>query len=305
MFFSAPPRIEATVFAELPQHLRPAKPNAEWCTGQPAGTPSETLLEGPSFDRDGNLYCVDLPNGRIFRIAGDGSFELLTEYDGWPNGLKVHRDGRLFVADFKRGLLTVDPQTGKVSSFLERAGLEHFKAINDLFFATNGDLYFTDQGLTGLHDATGRLFRVTRDGKVSCLLSNIPSPNGVVMDLEERSVFVAATRANAVWRVPLDKDGNATKVGIFVQLSGGNGPDGLALDAQGGLAIAHVGLGSVWLVDRFGEPTARIQADGHRHTTNVAFGGHDGKTLFITESGSGTILQASVEIGGNRMFSHQ
>lgn len=305
MFFAAPPLIETSTLAVLPEKWRPPVPNAGWVNGQPAGTPSQTLLEGPSFDLDGNFYCVDIPNGRIFRIPPGGDFELVAEYDGWPNGLKVHRDGRIFVADFKRGLVTLDPESGKVTPFLERHGVEHFKALNDLFFASNGDLYFTDQGTTGLQDASGRLFRLAADGKLSCLLDNVPSPNGVVMDLEERCVYLAVTRANAVWRVPMDRNGNATKVGVFVQLSGGAGPDGLALDAGGGLAIAHVGLGSVWLVDRYGEPTGRIHAGQHRHTTNVAFGGKDGKTLYITESGSASILTASVPTAGKPMFSHQ
>ena len=304
MMFATPPTIEASEFTVLPPLFVPEAPRSEWLEGQPAGTPALTLLEGPSFDRLGRMYCVDLPNGRIFRISQAGEFKLVCRYDGWPNGLKIHRDGRIFVADFMHGILTVDPEQGTVTPFLERSGLEHFKALNDLFFAANGDLYFTDQGLTGLHDASGRLFRVTPSGKITCLLDNIPSPNGVVMDLEERCVYVAATRANQVWRVPLDRQGNATKVGVFVQMSGGSGPDGLALDAEGGLAIAHVGLGSVWLVDAAGEPTLRIKAPGHRHTTNIAFGGEDGKTLFITESGSASILSARVPVAGKPMFSH-
>lgn len=304
MFFTAPPLIETRTLAVLPEKWRPAVHNPGWVAGQPSGTPSETLLEGPSFDRAGNFYCVDIPNGRIFRIPPGGDFELVAEYDGWPNGLKIHQDGRIFVADFKRGLVCVDPDSGKVTPYLERYGVEHFKALNDLFFAANGDLYFTDQGTTGLQDATGRLFRLSADGKITCLLNNVPSPNGVVMDLEERCVYLAVTRANAVWRVPMDRNGNATKVGVFVQLSGGAGPDGLALDADGGLAIAHVGLGSVWLVDRYGEPTGRIRAGNHRHTTNVAYGGPEGKTLYITESGSGSILTAVVPTPGKPMFSH-
>ena len=304
MYFNPPPSVEADTFAELPADLIPKAPTQEWFQGQPLGTPALTLLEGPSFDRNGNLYCVDLPNGRILRVSPQAEFQVVCEYNGWPNGLKIHRDGRIFVADFKRGLVTIDLEKGTVTPYLEGCGLEHFKALNDLFFAANGDLYFTDQGLTGLQDATGRLFRVTPAGKVTCLLDNIPSPNGVVMDLEERCVYLAVTRANQVWRVPLDRDGNPTKVGVFIQLSGGNGPDGLALDARGGLAIAHVGMGSVWLFDTYGEPTLRIRAGGRRHTTNVAYGGPDGTTLFITESGSGSILKAEVATAGKPMYSH-
>ena len=96
-----------------------------------------------------------------------------------------------------------------LSHACSRANLERFKAVNDLFFASNGDLYFTDQGLTGLHDPTGRVFRVRAGGQIDCLLDNIPSPNGLVLDPSETILYVAVTRANAIWRVPLMRDGSA------------------------------------------------------------------------------------------------
>jgi gluconolactonase len=263
------------------------------------------LLEGPSFDLEGNLWCVDLPNGRIYRISPDGVFHVAAQYDGWPNGLKFHRDGRVFIADYKHGIMLLDPVNGKVTPFLQRANLERFKAVNDLFFAANGDLYFTDQGQTGLHDPTGRLFRVTPAGRVDCLLDNVPSPNGLVMNLNESMIYLAVTRGNCIWRVPLTRNGGVAKVGVFIQMSGGwGGPDGLALDAEGRLAIAHVGMGTVWIVDRLGEPVYRVRSCTDLHTTNVAFGGPEGKTLFITESGSGSILRADLDVPGKPMFSH-
>jgi gluconolactonase len=125
------------------------------------------------------------------------------------------------------------------------------------------------------------------------------------MNLAENMVFLAVTRGNCVWRVPLGPDGGVAKVGIYIQLSGGwGGPDGLALDANGRLFIAHVGLGAVWVFDALGEPVYRIRSCAEPHTTNVAFGGTDNKTLFITESGSGSILKAEMDIPGKRMFSH-
>ena len=105
---------------------------------------------------------------------------------------------------------------------------------------------------------------------------------------------------------PFMPDGTTAKVGLFVQLSGGSGgPDGLALDAQGRLAIAHVGMGSVWIVDQLGEPVYRVRSCTGLHTTNVAFGGPDGRSLFITESASGCILRAELDVPGKPMFSHQ
>lgn len=303
--FAAPKNIETEVFARLPDEFRGCDPENEWVASQPAGSPPHSVLEGPSFDREGNLWCVDIPNGRVFRITPDGRFHLVTEYDGWPNGLKIHRDGRIFIADYKNGIMLLDPVNGKVTPYLVRANLERFKAVNDLFFARNGDLYFTDQGMTGLHDPSGRLFRVRANGQIDCLLDNVPSPNGLVMNLDESMVYLAVTRGNCVWRVPLRRDGGVAKVGIYVQLSGGwGGPDGLALDQAGDLAVAHVGMGSVWIFDARGEPVSRVRSCAENHTTNLAYGGPDGRTLFITESGSGCILKARVDHPGKVMYSH-
>ncbi|MGI4955058.1 MAG: SMP-30/gluconolactonase/LRE family protein, partial [Janthinobacterium lividum] len=165
MFFHPPKDVPTTVFARLPDELRGENADNEWVRAQPAGSPSHSLLEGPSFDLEGNLWCVDLPNGRVYRITPAGAFQVVAQYDGWPNGLKFHRDGRVFIADYKNGIMLLDPVNGKVTPYLVRANLERFKAVNDLHFALNGNLYFTDQGQTGLHDPTGRLFRVTRDGR--------------------------------------------------------------------------------------------------------------------------------------------
>lgn len=303
MFFHPPRDVPTTVFARLPDALRGDNAANEWVCSQPAGGPTDSLLEGPSFDCEGNLWCVDLPNGRIYRISSGGEFDVVAQYDGWPNGLKFHRDGRIFIADYKNGIMLLDPVNGAVTPYLVRANLERFKAVNDLHFALNGDLYFTDQGQTGLHDPTGRLFRVSAAGRVECLLDNVPSPNGLVMNLAETMVYVAVTRGNCIWRVPLRADGGVAKVGVFVQLSGGwGGPDGLAMDREGRLAIAHVGMGCVWIVDRLGEPVYRVRSCAGLHTTNAAFGGPEGRSLFITESGTGSILRAELDVPGKQMF---
>jgi gluconolactonase len=296
--YPPPVTVRAEPFARVPEQYRKQVRTA-WADANKAGQIADCFLEGPSFDRAGNLWVTDIPHGRIFRISPAGDWALVTEYDGWPNGLKFHKDGRAFITDYKRGIMVLDPGTGKVTPLIETVRSESFKGVNDLHFASNGDLYFTDQGQTGMHDPAGRVYRLAADGRLTCLVNTVPSPNGIVLDLHEKVVLVAVTRANAIWRIPLMSDGGVSKVGVAVQLSGGlAGPDGLALDEEGGLVIAHPGMGC-WRFDRLLRPTHFIEPPESIFITNAAF---RGKRLYMTESESGTILVADLPVAGKRMY---
>ena len=278
--YAAPPSIEAEVFATIPDRFHKSGDN-RWIDVQLRGHRLPAFLEGPTFDRGGMLWTVDIPWGRLFRFAPDGTVECALEYDGNPNGLAFHKDGRLFIADARNGIMVFDPTTGNVAPVLTEVLLQPFKGVNDLTFASNGDLYFTDQGQTGLHDRTGRVFRLRADGRVDCLMNNLPSPNGLVLNRSETILY-----------------------GVHIQLSGGTGPDGLAMDTDDNIAVCHTGLGSVWLFSAVGEPMLRVRAPhGGRHTTNCAFGGPDGTRLFITEGEN--VLVAQLPVPGRPLFSHQ
>lgn len=303
-FFAPPRRVETTVFSRLPDNFRNPRRTA-WADANQGGKPIDSFLEGPSFDRAGRLYVTDIPYGRIFRVDPHGNWEQIAEYDGWPNGLKIHRDGRIFIADYKRGILLLDPDKGTVEPFLDNAGSEGFKGVNDLVFAPSGNLYFTDQGQTGMQDPTGRVWRLTPEGRLTCLIDTVPSPNGIVVDAHESFLLLAVTRANQIWRIPLLASGIVSKVGIFAHLHGGpSGPDGLALDAAGNLLVCHTGFGSIWRLSPVAEPLDRIVSCAGVGTTNIAFGGPDRKSIFVTESRTGTILRAELETPGLQMYSH-
>ena len=295
--FAPPATIETSVFARLPDALR-KRVRTPWGDANKAGEPVDCFLEGPCFDGQGNLYCTDIPHGRIFHIGPGGEWTLVAEYDGEPNGLKVRQDGSLVIADYRRGLLVVDPGQGEVEPLLSRRYSESFRGLNDLCIAANGDLYFTDQGQTGLHDPTGRVYRLRASGQLDLLLANVPSPNGIVLDNAERVLFVAATRGNEVWRVPLQPDGGVSKVGRFVSLSGTSGPDGLAIAGDGSLCVAHASLGAVFVFAPSSEPRWRIASCAGKTVTNLAFGGPNRRTLFITESEPGSLLRADLPVAG-------
>ena len=170
-----------------------------------------------------------------------------------------------------------------------------------MHFADNGDLYFTDQGQTGIADPTGRVWRLRTSGELQRLVQNAPSPNGITLNTTNTQIYVAVTRAQQIWRLPLMAGGTPSKTGVAIQLSGGHaGPDGIEMDAEDGLLVCHLGVG-VWRFDTNCLPTHLVHAGGeHRLMTNIAF---SGKTLYITDSLNGEILKAEMPVAGKTLFS--
>ncbi len=296
MYLETPPKlIETQIFTAMPEEFR-RKVRTDWADANRPGAVTDCFIEGPSFDADGNLYVVDIPFGRIFKIAPDKKWSLVVEYDGWPNGLKISRDGRIFVADYMHGIMELDARAGRMQKVLTSRNSELFRGCNDLHLAGNGDIFFTDQGQTGLHDPTGRVYRLKTDGRLDCLIDSGISPNGLVLDPNEAVLFVAMTRDNAVWRMPFMKDGTVSKVGRFCSMFGPSGPDGMTMDSAGRLFVAHASLGHVFVFAPNGECIARIKSCAGQSCTNVAIGGAKRDRLYITELVTGTVLVA--DIGG-------
>jgi gluconolactonase len=300
--FATPPDIATEIFTRMPDRFRDANRESAWTKAR-GGGPMHSFLEGPAFDRAGNLYIVDLAHGRIFRISPAGDWHLFAEYEGKPNGLKIHRDGRIFVADAQHGIVCFDPATGARQTVLGSYAGAPLAGPNDLVFADNGDLYFTDPGHSGQSEPTGRVFRIRADGGVDLLMQNLPYPNGLVLTPEQDALLVALTSSLQVARLALNASGYRWRT--FLQLSGGlAGPDGMAVDAQGNIAVVHAGFGTVWQFSPLGEPIGRVRSCAGIRTTNIAYGGTDGRTLYITEAEQAAILIARMPVPGRPMFSH-
>jgi gluconolactonase len=287
----------------MPSELYRTEKYSAWVERRGAG-PLHSFLEGPSFDRAGNLYCVDLAHGRVFRIAPDRTWTVFAEYEGIPNGLKIHNDGRIFVADHQNGILSFDPQTGVRTLVSDHGTVGRFKGLNDLNFASNGDLYVTDQGQTGYDDPTGTVYRLRRTGEMDMIFTGMASPNGLVLNKAETVLHVSVTRTNQVMSCPIRVDQpGAPRTRMFLQLSGAlAGPDGMAIDEDDNLVVVHAGFGTVWVFSPFGEPLYRIKSCTGIRTTNVAYGDPDRRSLFITEAEHGVILKARLPVPGKLMF---
>jgi gluconolactonase len=292
MWFSPPPHLPTKIVTTLPERFRKPMRN-EWSDINRGGHAVDAAFEGPCFDAQGRLYIVDIPYGRIFRIDGT-EWELIAQYDGWPNGMKFLPDGNLIVADYRNGIMRIDPATGKVTPHLRTLLTEGFRGPNDLTLHPDGSILFTDQGTTGLHDPSGKVWRIHPDGRLDCLVHNGPSPNGLVLNKAKTHLYVAMSRSAAVWRFMLRNDATVTKAQCFTQMPGGtNGPDGLAVDQYDRLFICDPAHGCVWVLNSIAEPCYRIVSCAGRTTTNCAFA-PDGRTLFITDSETSSILACEV-----------
>jgi gluconolactonase len=300
--FAPPHVLHARVLTRLPESFRRAR-RTEWADANKPGHEIDSFLEGPSFDREGNLYVVDIPFGRIFRISPKLEWTLVAEYDGWPNGLAIHRDGSIWIADYRRGLLRLDARSREVGEVKPRRNSESFRGLNDLTFAADGTCFFTDQGQTGLHDPTGRVYRLRADGSLDVVVGGIPSPNGVALDAHGKVLFVAVTRANQVWRGPILPDGSVSKLGAFRTFFGASGPDGMAVDVDNRLVVAHASLGGAFVLNAAGEVTHFIRSASGSTVTNVAYRPGTSK-LVMTESETGSVLEVDMPAPGVALCSH-
>ncbi|MGA1651183.1 MAG: SMP-30/gluconolactonase/LRE family protein [Burkholderiaceae bacterium] len=338
--FQTPELRDCEVLSRLPARFRCLQHN-DWANANKAGQPADSFLEGPCFDDQGHLYVTDIPFGRVFRIdqafiqarfkgeasveEGDDAWQLIAQYDGWPNGMAMHRDGSLWITDYRQGLLKLSgeqlkkhvmrtdpslkvadpPLTGTDRSLVKPEPIllhrlsESFRGLNDLCFDRQGICYFTDQGQSGLHDPSGRVYRRFPDGRLECILQQVPSPNGIAVDDGQPALYVAVTRANQLWRSPLLEHAALSKVGAFQSFFGSSGPDGLALDEEHGIVVAHASLGAAFHLNRKGAITHVYQApEEPASITNAAFrpgGSHD---LVLTESLSGSVLMVKAARAG-------
>ncbi len=291
-----PRAVEAVLFTALPDRLHYRGEPTDWVRTTRPGQRLHSFLEAPCFDAAGNLWLADVPYGRLFRIDPAGNWTIGYEYPGEPHGLARLGDGRLALTDYRLGLLAFDPVGRSHTMLCDRINTEAFRGLSDITTAPNGDLWFTDPGRSSLSDPTGRLFRLRAgQARPELVLANIPYPNGVAVSPDGVFVYVAATRANAVWRLLADAPDPAyPMVGVHLHLSGGLGPDGMAVDAGGRLAVAQSQIGRAWLYDRYGDALCRVHVPGGTWTTAVAFS-PDGRWLIIVEAQEGALYRLELD----------
>lgn len=253
--------------------------------------------EGPSFDRNGILHFVDWDAKWIYQVMPGGKLKQFAYTGGIPTGSKFDRDGQLYIADGARGILAVSPAGDIRVVACEWQG-NPFRGPNDLVFAQNGDLYFSDPAGSDREHPIGNVFLLRRDGRLELFASGFQFPNGVVLSADGKRLLMAETFPNHILAFELDPDGYEKSRSVFARLGGGLGPDGIAFGSDGNLYVAHFGKGCVAVINPGGRLIAEVPVGG-ANPTNVAFWG---ESLFVTEVEKGQVVRLDIGVLGQPMY---
>lgn len=255
--------------------------------------------EGPACRGD-DLFIVDMHAGCVVQIRADGSVSGLVPTGGRPNGLAFHRSGELYVADSGRGAILRLSSDGIAPVATGWTG-GRFLGPNDLVFDRTGRLYFTDPGPSIPRADIGRVFCREPDGSIRIVAEGLAFPNGIALSRDERRLFVAETWTGRVLAFDRDDTGAIKGPTPYARVGGAVGPDGLALDEAGNLYVAIYGDGVIRVVSPNGVVTREWPAGGQK-PTNVAFGGPQRCTAFVTEAETGAVFAFDVDIPGLRLY---
>jgi gluconolactonase len=266
-----------------------------------AAQPTRTgpqLYEGPVWIKDA-LYFSDFGHtgnfpSRIRKLAADGTVSTFLD-DSGSNGLAVDAQGNLVAATHKYKALSRYAMPGKArSAIAERYEGNVFNSPNDIAIAADGTLYFTDPdyqkaAAPGGQPVTG-IYRVGTDGKVTLVDGTRRNPNGIALSPAGDLLYVNAGDGE-VKAYPI---GNGVPGAGRTFIKGIDGGDGMTLDCHGNLYVTEHGARRVRVFSPQGKELATIRVDAN--VTNAAFGGADGRTLFIT--GDRALWRIALDVTG-------
>jgi gluconolactonase len=287
-------KLTAVPAFRLPENYRHTGEPSAWAKMTRPDQPMHSFLEAAFFDAAGNLWLSDVPYGRVFKVSPEGDWSLAHQIDGEPHAMRIAPDGRHIAVDYRHGLIEL---TGQSDFYVLSTGLESqpYLGLSDMDYAPDGALWFTDSGRTSLSDPKGRVYCLSPSGVLRLVLDCVPYSNGICFSPDGAWVYVAATRANQVWRFSsnLPTTGQPM-VGVFLQLSGGLGPDGLATNEKGWLTVAQAQAGRAYVFDALGDPIAEVRLPDGLWTTSVTFHPDDQSKLYIVDAQTGTIFVANI-----------
>jgi sugar lactone lactonase YvrE len=234
--------------------------------------------EGPKVDKKGNLYVVNFQkDGTIGLVHEDGRVELYATLPegSIANAIQFDKKGNMLLADFKaHNVLKVDAKTKKIEVYSHN---DLFNAPNDLCINKKGQLFASDPNWK---TSTGKLWRIDTDGKSVLLEDNMGTTNGIELSPDEKTLYVNESIQRVIWAYDVDVKGNVSNKKKFFDFPD-YGLDGMKCDREGNLLVTRYDKGVVAIISPGGKLLQEVHLKGKK-TSNIAFGGKDGKTCFVT-----------------------
>jgi gluconolactonase len=242
------------------------------------------FTEGPTSDKEGNVFFTDQPNNRIMKWSVDGKLSTFLQPAGRANGMFFDAQGNLIAcADEKTELWSITPD-GKHTVLAKEYEGKSLNGPNDVWVRPDGGLYFTDpfykrewwdynqRPQDGEH-----VYFLSADRKtLKRVTTDLAQPNGIIGTPDGKTLFVSDIRARKTYAFDIQPDGTLTNKLLRCEL----GSDGMTLDNEGNLYLTGRGVS---VFDKTGKKIEQIDVP-EGWTANVSFGGKDHQTLFITSS---------------------
>ena len=273
--------VSSAVAQDAPFQSRQVTPAGEYTHG----------IEGPAVDQQGNLYVVNFGKpGTIGKLAAGASqselFAVLPE-GSVGNAIRFDREGRMFVADYKKHTIFVVGRDGKdVETYFHS---DDFNQPNDMTVATDGTIYASDPNWKR-HG--GQIWRVQRaaDGNVigekMTADRRMSTTNGIDLSPDGKTLYVGESDTREIWSYRID--GTRLVAPKLVKRFDDFDIDGLRTDTAGNLFAARILKGTIAVLTPGGKLIREIPLNG-KEPTNLAFGGNDGKTVFVTQRQGGFV----------------
>jgi len=288
------------------------------------------FLEGPVVDRAGNVFFSDIQGNRILKMDAAGAVTTFREGSGRTNGNTFDAQGRLISCEGaengpggRRRVVRTDLATGNIEVLTERYEGKRYNSPNDVVVDPAGRIWFTDplyapdrSIMEHSHEA---VYRIDPDGKVTRVITqpSIGRPNGLAITPDGKTLYVvdsnyiSPTGNRKIWAFEIADDGSCGKQWQVYDFGRGRGGDGLRLDSQGNLWVAAGILAprtanesgdvpaGVYVISPAGKLLGRIPVP-EDVITNLAFGGPDKKTLYVTAGK--TLYKIPTAVSGYSLF---
>ena len=251
-------------------------------------------IEGPACDAAGNLYAVNYERQHtIGKVTPDGTASVFVELPTGSigNGIRFNSEGFMFIADYtNHNVLKVDMDTRDISVHAHEPTMNQ---PNDIAIGANDILYASDPNWA---ESTGQIWRVDTDGTVTLLEADMGTTNGIEVSPDEKVLYVNESAQRNIWAYDLSSEGEISNKRLLIQFPDFN-MDGMRCDVEGNLYVTRHGKGTVAKLSAAGEVLLEVSLTG-KLCTNIAFGGPDGCTCYVTMADRGNVEVFRADLSG-------